>query len=43
MSEPASFADTVLVTGMSIATPWGALELDWQNLEKLSEMLAAAI
>lgn len=37
------FVGTVLDKGMSIATPQGALELDWPNVGKLSEMLASEI
>ena len=38
-----AFVGTVRDSGMSIALPKGALELDWLHVGKLAEMLAAAI
>lgn len=38
-----AFAGTVRDAGMSIALPGGSLELDWAQVGKLAEMLAASI
>lgn len=43
IASDAAFAGTVQDNGMSIATPFGALELDWSNVGLLAESLAAAI
>jgi hypothetical protein len=43
IASDAAFVGTVLESGVSIATPKGALDLDWPNVGKLAEMLAAAI
>lgn len=43
IASDAAFVGTVLDSGVSIATPKGALDLDWPNVGKLAEMLAAAI
>jgi hypothetical protein len=43
IASDAAFVGTVLDSGMSIATPKGALELDWPNVGMLAERLAEAI
>jgi hypothetical protein len=43
IASDAAFVGTVLESGVSIATPKGALDLDWPNVGKLAEMLAAVI
>lgn len=43
IASDAAFVGTVRDSGMSVATPAGALELDWQHVGLLAESLAAAI
>ena len=43
IASDAAFVGTVQDGGMSIATPLGALELDWSSIGKLAESLAVAI
>jgi hypothetical protein len=43
IASDAAFVGTVLGSGMSIATPKGALELDWPNVGMLAEKLAQVI
>jgi hypothetical protein len=43
IASDAAFVGTVQDSGVSIATPKGALDLDWPKVTKLAEMLAAAI
>ena len=43
IASDAAFIGTVRDSGMSITTSFGVLELDWSNVGKLAESLAAAI
>ena len=43
IASDAAFVGTVRDNGMSIATPVGALELDWSKIGMLAESLAVAI
>ena len=43
IASDAAFVGTVRDSGMSIAIPGGALELDWRSVGALAESLAAAI
>lgn len=43
IASDAAFVGSVRDLGVSIATPAGALELDWTNVRFLAESLAAAI
>lgn len=43
IASDASFVGTVQDSGMSIAMPVGALELDWSKVGMLAALLAAAI
>ena len=43
IASDGAFVGTVLDSGVSIATPKGVLDLDWPNVGKLAEMLAAII
>lgn len=43
IASDAAFTGSVRDLGVSIATPAGALELDWTNVGFLAESLAAAI
>ncbi|ADE11153.1 hypothetical protein [Sideroxydans lithotrophicus] len=43
IASDAAFVGSVCDSGMSIAVPAGALELDWFNVGRLAELLAAAI
>ena len=43
IASDAAFVGAVQDNGMSIATPLGALELDWPSVGRLAESLAVAI
>lgn len=43
IASDAAFVGTVQDNGMSIATPVGAIELDWSKVGALAESLAIAI
>lgn len=43
IASDAAFVGTVRDSGMSVATPAGAVELDWSGVGSLAELLAAAI